>query len=59
MTYIMKNKQTQSMWETLFVVAIQFATKKQLIYLIRMFCLWIPCHKLYKESIFSYVLTLK
>jgi hypothetical protein len=24
-----------------------------------MLCLWIPCYKLYKEGLFSYILTLK
>ncbi len=35
------------------------ATNKQLKDLTHMFCFWMPCYKLYKESLFSYVLTLK
>ncbi len=47
------------MWENIFVVATQFVTKNQLENLTHMICLWIPCHKLYKECVFSYVFTLK
>jgi hypothetical protein len=53
MTYTKKNKQTQSMWENLFVVV----TKKQLKDLTNMLCLWIPCQKLYNDGVFSYVFT--
>ncbi len=35
------------------------ATKEQLKDLTHMFCLWISCHKLYKEGLFSHILTLK
>ncbi len=42
-----------------YVVATQFATKKQLKDLTHMSFLWIPCHKLYKEGVLSYVFTLK
>ncbi len=52
-------KKTQSMWENIFVVATQFVTKKQVENLTQMFCLRIPCHKLYKECVFSYVFILK
>jgi hypothetical protein len=41
------------------IVATQFATNEQLKDLTHMFCLRIPCYKLYKESLFSYVFTLK
>jgi len=52
--------QTQSMWENLYVVVTLFVTKKKLQDLTQyMICFWIPCHKLYKEGVFSYVLTLK
>jgi hypothetical protein len=40
-------------------VAIQFIMNEQLKDLTHMFCLQIPWYKLYKESLFSYVLTLK
>jgi hypothetical protein len=41
------------------IVAIQFATNKQLKDFTHMFCLQISCYKLYKEGLFSYVLILK
>jgi hypothetical protein len=41
------------------IIATQFATNEQLKDLTHMFCLRIPCYKLYKEGLFSYVLTLK
>ncbi len=41
------------------IVVIQFATNEQLKDLTHMFCLRIPCYKLYKENLFFYVLTLK
>jgi hypothetical protein len=41
------------------IVAIQFATNKQLKNLTHMFCFQIPCYKLYKEDLFCYVFTLK
>jgi hypothetical protein len=41
------------------IVAIQIVTNEQLKYLTHMFCLQISCYKLYKEGLFSYVLTLK
>jgi hypothetical protein len=41
------------------IVAIQFATNEQVKDLTHMFCFWIPCYKLYKEGLFSCVLTLK
>jgi hypothetical protein len=47
------------MCENLFIVATQFVTKKQLKDLTNMFYLWIPCYKLYKKGLLSYVLTLK
>jgi hypothetical protein len=47
------------MWGSLFITAIQFATKEQLKYLTHMPCLWIPCYKLYKKGLFYYVLTFK
>jgi len=40
-------------------IAIQFATKEKLKDLTHMFCLPIPCYKLYKKGLFSYVFTLK
>ncbi len=52
-------KQAQNMGENLFIIAIQFATKEQLKDLTHIFCFWIPCYKLYKEGVFSYVFTLK
>jgi hypothetical protein len=42
----------QSIWENLSIVATQFAIKKQLKDLTQMFCVLIPCHKLYKEGVF-------
>jgi hypothetical protein len=41
------------------IIVTQFATNEQLKDLTHMFCFWIPCYKLYKESLFFYVLTLK
>ncbi len=41
------------------IVTIQFATNEQLKNLTHMFCLQIPCYKVYKKNLFSYVLTLK
>jgi hypothetical protein len=41
------------------IVATQFATKEQLKDLTHMFCLQIPCYKLYKKGLFSYVFILK
>ncbi len=41
------------------IVATQFATHEQLKDLIHMLCLWIPCCKLYKKGLFSYVFTLE
>ncbi len=41
------------------IVTIQFATNEQLKDLTHMICLQIPCYKLYKEGLFSYVFTLK
>jgi hypothetical protein len=35
------------------------ATNEQLKELTYMFCLWIPCYKIYKKGLFSYVFTLK
>ncbi len=35
------------------------ASKEQLKKLFHMICLQIPCYKLYKEDLFSYILTLK
>jgi hypothetical protein len=49
----------QSLANLPYVVATQFATKKQLKDLTHMPCLGIPCHKLYKKGLFSYVFTLK
>ncbi len=40
-------------------IATQFATKEQLKGSTHMFCLRIPCYKLYKEGLIFYVLTLK
>jgi hypothetical protein len=40
-------------------IATQFATKEQLKGSTHMFCLQIPCYKLYKKGLFFYVLTLK
>jgi len=42
-------KQTQNIWEIFSIVA----TREQPKYLIYMFCLSIPCYKLYKEKTFS------
>jgi hypothetical protein len=42
-------------WLVYFIIAIN----EQLKDLIHMICLQIPCYKLYKEDLFSYVLTLK
>ncbi len=52
-------KQRQTMRKNIFAITTQFATKKQPIDLTHMFCLWIPCHKIYKKGVFSYVLILK
>jgi hypothetical protein len=41
------------------IVLTQFAINEQLKDLTHMFCLRIPRYKLYKEGLFSYVLTLK
>jgi len=41
------------------IVATQFATNEQLKDLTHIFCLQIPCYKLYKKNFFSYVFTLK
>jgi hypothetical protein len=41
------------------MVVTQFVVKEQLKYLTHMFCFSIPCYKLYKEGLLSYVLTLK
>ncbi len=52
--------QTQSIWENLSVVVTLFVIKKQIEDLTQyIICFVIPCHKLYKEGVFSYVLTLK
>ncbi len=50
-------KKTQSLWENLFIVEIQFAIKEQLENLTHMFCFWILNYRLYKEGIFFYVFT--
>jgi hypothetical protein len=47
------------MWENLSIIATQFRSKKQLKDFTHMFYLLIPCYKLYKEGVFSYVFTLK
>jgi hypothetical protein len=39
--------------------ATQFASSQQLNDLTHMFCFQIPCYNLYKEGLFSYILTLK
>jgi len=54
----MFSTQIQIYLENLFLVTIQITTKKQLNFFTHMFDLWIPCHKLYKEDVLSYVLTL-
>ncbi len=41
------------------MVVTQFATNEQPKDLIHMLCFQIPCYKLYKKGLFSYVLTLK
>ncbi len=41
------------------IVATQFAINEQLKDLTHMLCLWIPCYQLYREGLFSYILTLK
>jgi hypothetical protein len=41
------------------IVVTEFTTNEQLKDLTHMFCFQISCHKLYKEGLFSYVLTLK
>ncbi len=41
------------------IVAIQFIANEELKDLNHMFCLGIPCYKLYKEGLFSYVIILK
>jgi hypothetical protein len=41
------------------IIATQFVTNEQLKDLTHMFCLQIPCYKLYKEGLLSYVFTLK
>ena len=41
------------------IVVTQFATNEQLKDLTHMFCLQIPCYKLYKQGFISYVFTLK
>jgi hypothetical protein len=40
-------------------IAIQIATNEQLKDLTYMFCFRIPCYKLYKKGLLSYVITLK
>jgi hypothetical protein len=41
------------------IIATQFAINEKLKDFSHMFCLRIPCYKLYKEDLFSYVLTLE
>ncbi len=40
-------------------LSVIIATNEQLKTLTHMFCIQIPCYKLYKEGLFSYVFTLK
>jgi hypothetical protein len=40
-------------------IVIQFTTNEQLKYLTHIICFRIPCFKLYKEGLFSYVFTIK
>jgi len=47
------------MWGNLSIVATQFANKDQSKHLTHMLCFLIPYYKLYQESMFSYVFTLK
>jgi len=47
------------MWEIFSIIATQFVIQKQLKDLTHMLCVWIWCHKLYKNGVFFYVLTLK
>jgi hypothetical protein len=41
------------------IIATQFAISEKLNDFSHMFCLQIPCYKLYEKDLFSYVLTLK
>jgi hypothetical protein len=48
-------KKTQSLWENLFIVEIQFAIKEQLENLTHMFFFKILNYRLYKEGIFFFM----
>jgi hypothetical protein len=47
------------MWDNFSLIATQYVINVQLKDLTHMFGLWISSHKLYKESVFYYVFTLK